>query len=193
MKPSYLIPFIFVFLLVPFISKAQFKYEREFRIKYEQIPLAARYFIDSIGPTAKIKWYKEIGINSVSYEAKFKFRNKKYSVEFDTLGVLQDVEYIIKKKAINPIIYEQIEQTLDSLYQKWKIQKIQLQYKGQSKDILMAIHQEKNSHQITTSYEIVVRGKAQGIVQLYEISFSEQGVMNNISQIIQNKADHLEY
>jgi hypothetical protein len=39
------------------------------------------------------------------------------------LGILQDVEYVIKKSALAPKIYNKIEGKLDSLYQKWKFQK----------------------------------------------------------------------
>ena len=193
MKPSVIIALLVTCLLGSFTSTAQYKYEREFRLKQDLIPDVARDFIDAIGITAKIKWYKEVGLSSTSYEAKFKYANKSFSIEFDSLGMLQDVEYIIKKKELNPAVYVPRETALDALYHKWKIQKIQLQYIGPKKDILTAIIQGKMSPLIQTSYEIVVKGKAQGVVQLYEISFTKEGVIKEVSQIIQNKADHLEY
>ena len=82
MKTRNLILSIGFLLLFPIVSKAQQKYEREYRIKSEIIPQSAKEFINSIGSDYKIKWYKEIGLNTVSLEAKFKHNNKKFSIEF---------------------------------------------------------------------------------------------------------------
>jgi len=193
MKTRNIILSISFLLLFPIISKAQQKYEREYRIKSEIIPQSAKEFVDSIGSDSKIKWYKEISFNDVTIEAKFKHHNKKFSVEFDTLGSLQDVEFIIDKREITPIVYKQIEHKLDSLYQKWKFQKIQIHYRGHPRDITTSINQNKRCESIKVYYEIVLKGKSSGSAQLYEITFSEQGEIQDILQIIQDKADHLEY
>ena len=117
MKTVNLIIYIGFLLLFPFTSTAQHKYEREQRISSEIIPQSAQNFIDSIGSDSKIKWYKEVSLNEVTFEAKFKHNKKKFSVEFDTLGTLQDVELAIKKGEINSIVYNKMEHNLDSLYQ----------------------------------------------------------------------------
>ncbi len=182
-----------LFFLSSLTSKAQQKYEREYRMDAEMIPSSAKIFVDSIGPNSRIRWYKEIGLNDVSIEAKFKHDEKKYSVEFDTLGALQDVEFIIKKREIALGAYRKIERHLDSLYQKWKFKKIQLHYRGRSSDILTSISKNKPSSTIDVFYEIVVRGKALGNVHLYEIQFNHQGELVYIKQIVQDNADHLEY
>jgi len=180
-------------LLFPFVSKAQQKYESEFRMKSEMIPQSAKRFIDSIGPDSKVKWYKEISLSDVSFEAKFKHKKKQFSVEFDTLGILQDVEFVIKKSEIAPKVYNKIEGKLDSLYHKWKFQKIQTQYTGSNSYLITSINKNKPSETIKFSYEIVLKGKALGNTQLYEITFNDQGEIQDIKQIVQDKADHLEY
>lgn len=180
-------------LLFPFISKAQHKYEREYRIMAETIPQSAKEFVDSIGSDSKIKWYKEISLKDITLEAKFKFNKKKFSVEFDTLGKLQDVELVIRKIDISSEIYTKIENQLDSIYQKWKIQKIQLNYSGKSSHIVAALRTNETSNSIKIAYEIVLKGKNVEETNLYEITFNEQGELKNILQFIQEKADHLEY
>jgi len=180
-------------LLFPLVSTAQQKYEREFRIKSEIVPQSARAFIDSIGADSKIKWYRETNPNSVSIEAKFKLNKKKFSVEFDTLGSIQDVEFIVKPSEILPPISVKIEHQLDSLYQKWKFQKIQIQYTGKPKEIIASIHQNEPTDAVKIAYEIVLKGKALGNTQLFEITFNEEGELLDILQIVQDKADHLEY
>ena len=118
---------------------------------------------------------------------------KKYSVEFDTLGNIQDAEFVIKKRDIDLKVYKNIESHLDSLYTKWKFQKIQKQYKGKRGDIVISITNNKPSTTIEISYEIVLKGKTSGIAHSYEVTFNEHGEIHHIEQIIQKKADHLEY
>lgn len=180
-------------LLFPFVSTAQQKYEREFRIKSEIVPQSARAFIDSISADSKIKWYREINFTSVSIEAKFKLNKKKFSVEFDTLGSIQDVEFIVKPSEILSPVSVKIEHQLDSLYQKWKFQKIQMQYTGKPKEIIASIRQNEPTDALKVAYEIVLKGKAPGNTQLFEITFNEEGEILDILQIVQDKADHLEY
>jgi len=180
-------------LLFPFVSKAQQKYESEYRMKSEMIPKSAKQFIDLIGPDSKVKWYKEISLNNVSFEAKFKHKKKQFSIEFDTSGILQDVEFVIKKSEIAPKVYNKIEGKLDSLYHKWKFQKIQTHYTGPKGDLITSINKNKPSELIKVSYEIVLKGKALGNTQLFEITFNDQGEIQDIQQIVQDKADHLEY
>ncbi|MFC5284611.1 hypothetical protein [Pedobacter alpinus] len=193
MKTESVILSIAFLLLFPFVLKAQQKYEREYRIKSEIIPQSALAFIDSIGPDSKVKWYKEISLNGVSTEAKFKHNKKKFSVEFDTLGHIQDVEFIIKKSEIINAAYVKIEHKLDSLYQKWKFQKIQKQYKGKPKEIINSINKNEPTDSVKVSYEIVLKGKVVGNTQLYEITFNEKGEIQDVLQIIQDNADHLVY
>jgi hypothetical protein len=180
-------------LLFPFVSKAQLKYESEYRMKSKMIPHSAKQFIKSIGPDSKVKWYKEIGLKDVSFEAKFKHKKKKFSIEFDTLGILQDVEFVINKSEIAPVLYNKIERQLDSLYHKWKFQKIQTHYTGANSDLITSINKNKPSETIKVSYEIVLKGTALGNTQLYEITFNDQGEIQDIKQIVLDKADHLEY
>jgi hypothetical protein len=193
MNTTTIILSISLLLLSPFVSKAQQKYESEYRVKTEMIPQSASRFINSIASDLKIKWYKEIGLDDVSFEAKFKHKKKKFSVEFDTLGILQDVEFVIKKREIIPSVYNRIEKKLDSLYQKWKFQKIQMHYTGRHDSLITSINKNKPSDTIKVSYEIVLKGKALGNTQLFEITFNDQGEIQDIQQIVQDKADHLEY
>jgi len=193
MKTATIISSISFLLLFPFVSIAQHKYEREYRMKSEMIPRSAIRFIDSISTDSKVKWYKEISLKDVSFEAKFKHKKKQFSIEFDTLGILQDVEFVIKKSEIALKVYNKIEGRLDSLYHKWKFQKIQTHYTGSKSDLITSINKNKPSESIKVSYEIVLKGKALGNTQLYEITFNDQGEIQDIQQIVQDKADHLEY
>ncbi|MDN5215108.1 hypothetical protein QQ020_23705 [Fulvivirgaceae bacterium BMA12] len=193
MKIKNIVLIITMLLLFPLVSAAQLKFEREYRIQPEVTPPTARAFIDAINPDLKIKWYKEESSQGISIEAKFIYVGKKYSIEFDTLGNIQDAEFIIKKSDINPVVYRNMEVHLDSLYNNWKFQKIQKQYKGKPEDIITSINNDKPNPAVETAYEIVLKGKSSGIAHLYEVTFNEHGEIHHFEQIIQEKADHLEY
>jgi hypothetical protein len=81
-----------ILLLLATSAFGQVKYEKEFRLKPGQVPVKARQFIDSINLQQKVKWYYEQNLKGNSIEAKFRMNHKRYSIEFDTLGNLQDVE-----------------------------------------------------------------------------------------------------
>lgn len=86
-----------VFLFMIFVvalsnDKGQTKYEREFRMSEKKVPQKAREFVHSMDFESKVKWYFEENLQGNSIEAKLKQQGQQYSVEFDTLGTLQDVE-----------------------------------------------------------------------------------------------------
>lgn len=181
------------FTLLPFLSSAQYKFEMEYRIKSEAVPEPAQMFIDSIAPLKDLKWYKEVSMDSITIEAKFNHKRKKFSVEFDTLGNLQDAEFVIKEKDISPSILQNITPKLDSIYEKWKFRKIQLNYTGSGSDILQTIEKSQQVGSVKIAYEIVLKGKNKEGTSLYELTFSEEGELLKFLKIKQAKADHLEY
>ncbi|MEZ4934623.1 MAG: hypothetical protein R2788_21160 [Saprospiraceae bacterium] len=80
---------------------AQVKYEKESRLKEKDVPSIALDFIDSLAVKKKVRWYLEEGFNRTSVEAKFKMDNRKYSIEFDTIGNLEDIEIQVKWDGLN--------------------------------------------------------------------------------------------
>lgn len=86
---SILIP---VLLAVSTTVFAQQKYENEIRISRDSVPTKALAFIDTAPFDKKIRWYKEYFIDGTSIEAKTRYQGKRYSIEFDPSGELEDVE-----------------------------------------------------------------------------------------------------
>ena len=78
-------------LLIAFHGFSQAKYEKEFRIKEKYVPSVALNFVDSMTFDSKVKWYKEIGLNRITIEAKAKYKKERYSIEFFENGVFKDV------------------------------------------------------------------------------------------------------
>ena len=172
---------------------AQQKFESERRLKPQAAPQQALEFIASITATHKVKWYYEENFVGNSVEAKTKIDNKKYSIEFDTLGNIQDVEIQIDWEEIPSGTQKQIIYALDSSFTAHKINKIQLQYSGEKASLQAVILDKKTERFYTTKYEMIIKGRKKRRPKLYEMTFSEEGKLLETAEIIFQNSDNLEY
>lgn len=172
---------------------AQVKYEREYRLKPDQVPLAARTFLTACQFEAKIKWYGEESASGTSVEAKVKQGQLRYSIEFDTLGQIQDVEVEQEWERLPPATQAAIQQVLDQHFERHKRSKIQLQWTGPDSVLQALIREEVPDLSYTTKYEIVLRGKDAGGMHGYEYLFDEQGELEHRARIVFRNTDNLDY
>jgi hypothetical protein len=172
---------------------SQLKFEKESRLKRADIPPLAFELIESLAIPEKIKWYSEENLTGNSVEAKFRFNEKHYSVEFDTGGNLQDVEITIEITEIQEGVKETIFKTLESEFSKFSIQKIQAQYSGKNPEILSIIKNPQYETGIDLKYELIVNGKTGNSTKQYEMVFNNKGNLNEKKEIIQKNADNLEF
>ncbi len=183
----------FSFLLLTISLQAQTKFEREYRLDANDVPLTAKEYLTSLGATKKIKWYKEISQTGKSIEGKTKINNACYSVEFDTTGVLEDVEIKIGWKEIAPQTQGAIRQYLEKEFDKFSFQKIQRQFVGKPEIVQLAISSDNPNEAVTISYEMVVKGRKNRKVKLYEFLFSQDGNFIESLPIELRNTDNLEY
>lgn len=183
---------LFGLLLIQF-SFSQEKYEREIRKSENDIPKKAVDFINTLNFNSKIKWYKEFGLNSASFEAKTKLNGRKYSIEFDSIGNLEDAEIIIKEAQIQDLIFRKIKSRLKTDKNKFKIGKIQIQYSGNNKSVKQKILNNENNAKLITRYEIIVTAKVNKKFQKFEYLFSDSGEFIQSKIIILKNTDNLEY
>lgn len=174
---------------------AQTKYEREFRISETLVPSQAKTFVNELSQGVKVKWYIEQNLGKRSIEAKFKLNKKRYSVEFDTDGVIEDVEI---EKAFHTL-EKPLQQTLHAFfktrYKRHRIRKIQIQYSGSPKDLLSFFTDTKSdaTQGILKRFEIVAKVKSDKTKQEVEFLFSDTGYLLSEAVILRKNADHLEY
>ena len=172
---------------------SQPKFEQESRIQKNEVPQPALSFIDSCLFNKKVKWYQEISNEGVSLEAKTRFLRRKYSIEFDTLGVIQDVEIEVEFEEIPETVGAIIRSVLDQKFSKYRVVKTQLQLTGESQK-LWELVKTNPSPQITAGqYEIVINGKMDRQHVAYELLFSVTGEVLRESEIITQQTDHLDY
>lgn len=189
---------VYVSILLLFIGGvhknfAQDKFEKEYRIKAQGVPKDAVAFVNALNFTNKIKWYKEERMTDYSYEAKTKHRGINYSIEFDSLGKIEDIEYKISFAEVPAEVRKTMESHFNSSFQKWKIMKTQVHLVGTPQALIESIRQGGISPAVVTKYELVVNGRVTKQSKLMEYLFVENGRLERTSKIIQKNTDHLAY
>lgn len=172
---------------------AQTKFERESRLNEKDVPELALSFVDSLQIENKVKWYLEEAHGSLTIEAKFKWNKQRYSIEFDTLGRLEDVEIQIKWERINKALRDSMKTALQKDCRSFRIQKTQIQYSGDPSIIRSKLQSRKTNGNYTTRYEVMVRCRSAEEVALYEYLFSDKGKKIQVSRIVFTNSSHLEY
>lgn len=153
---------------------SQEKFEKESRIKAAEVPEKAKDWLnDSFDKVKRTKWHLEYSQNGRSYEAKFNYLGYFHSVEFDSLGNVQDVEIEIKKEEVDSEVWNEIRAYFDSNFEQVKVEKIQRQFAGDPDDLEDFFEEGKNTG-VTIRYEIVFEGK-KGQWELWEGLFDQSG------------------
>lgn len=172
-------------------AMTQVKVEREYRIKQEQVPQKAVEYISSIFPDTRIRWFGEINARGYFVEAKFRANRKKYSIKFDSTGVFKDVEKVIKFKKLSKDQQNIFEHTLDSLFTRYKIVKIQAQWLGSAQDIRAFLQDGTTGSSIKKNFEFVLRGRNSEGIAYREILFDEKGnILRNV-KLSEGNTNHL--
>jgi hypothetical protein len=169
-----IIPTLFFSFGIFYASFSQEKIEKESGIKADQVPKPAiEWLEDAFENIKKPKWYLEISQQGKSFEAKFQFKDHHYSVEFDSLGNVQDVEIEIKESEISPEVWQNIQGYFDAEFDQVKVEKIQRQLSGPDAALEDYFDEEENQG-IVIRYELVFQGKKE-IWELWEGLFEENG------------------
>jgi hypothetical protein len=172
---------------------AQEKFEKESRIKQRDVPSKALLFMDSLKYKAKMKWYEEEGLTRKSIEAKFKHNRTKYSIEFDTLGNVEDIEIEVNWQDIESDITDPVFNQFKLDCSKYKIVKVQKQFTGSENELFSLLINGTNGEQPKIKYEIIVRCNQQKEVNLFEYLFNNKGILIAKSKIVFKNSSHLEY
>ncbi len=187
-----LIPIVcLIFLSVAGYS--QIKFEKEERIKQDDAPVNAVSYVDAMELSGRIKWFKEFGYNKISYEAKTKHKGKRLSIEFSEDGTFEDAEIEIKTADIDKATFSTISDYLLRAHAKFKINKVQRQYSGDTDHIMNYFLREADTKVLIINYEIVITTKTNGAFAMYEYLFDKNGVFIQKSRVTSRMTDNLEF
>lgn len=173
-------------------AQSDVKSEQEQRAKITDVPDPAKQWLQTNFPAiTKMKWYVEQSSGKQSYEAKFKRNKRKFSAEFSSLGVFEDLEITLKFNDMSKQTRAQMESYLNSNYSKYKIVKVQAQVYDDIQGSLESI--DKNNFDFVESYEMEFHGKNSEENELWEAQFNANGLMLNLRKIVQKSNDNLSY
>lgn len=169
------------------------KIESETRIKSNDAPLASQAFIQTAFPSIrKIKWFKEVTSGRNSFEAKFKQQDKKYSVEFNEQGQIEDIEVTYKLKDLEDPVQKALINAF-SQFEKFKLQKIQEQWTASSPQALIEAIQNQGPRNVKIQYEVVFRALIDGELAIWEGTFSQRGELLGKRKVVLRPTDNLDF
>lgn len=173
-------------LFTSFSLMAQEKKEYEKRIPKTEFPAQALELLNPYMANAKrLRFYKEFDGKNESYEAKFKMDKQWFSVEFYAEGMLQDIEMKVKFKHLPDAVSQKISNYFKEQYDRWKIEKTQLQYQ----DITVLL---SNSHvENFNGLEIILATKTNGKLTKYELNFDSEGNFISKRKVVRRSYDFL--
>lgn len=169
---------------------SQEKIEKELRIKPHEVPSAAKNWMKyAFEKAEKPKWFLEYSQNGKSYEAKFHYQGHFHSVEFDSLGNVEDVEIEIKESEVSIGVWTGIQSYLELKFDQVKVEKIQRQVTA-SKSDMKDFFDEGKKEGIVIRYEIVFQGKKEHW-ELWEALFDDSGKFLSILKVQIRPNDNL--
>lgn len=194
MKILSIISFVTIGLLIPAILPAQTKFEREYRIKENEVPEKASQFVRDAFFDEKIKWYAEESQDGNSIEAKVKFRNHKYSVEFDSNGNLLDVEKTVSFKKLNQKTSDAISRSLATKFGNYKILKVQIQWTAKDDETLTELIQNGTStHFYDEKFEIVIETHKDDTYKAFENLIDRKGEIEKSLELDLRSMKNMEF
>lgn len=190
---KYIIILILIFL-GNYTLRAQVKNEYEERIKKNELPSLAKQALAYLPQTVKrIKFYKETDGKRRSFEIKFKYKKEYYSMEFDTLGVIEDIEILYKIKQLEPKAKHQILAHFDNTYKKVKVIKTQQQFVFSKsftpKDFITKVLNK--SLKTNINYEIIAEVTKASKRSIREFIFNQNGVFIDYRTVTHPNYSHV--
>ncbi len=172
---------------------AQEKIERERGIGADDVPKqAVKWLDDAFEGEKKVQWYEEQSADKLSYEAKFDWNQHFYSVEFDSEGIIEDIEVVQKWEDLPENVQTELKKFFKKTFSRHRIEKIQLQYTG-SPDDLEDLMDEDESEDITIRYELEYYGVNHEGKKVWEGLFDDKGALIEQRKIVQRPTDNLNY
>ena len=172
------------------VKAQQVKKEQESRIESQDFPAESKVWIQTLSKNCKsLKFYKEVDGDKTSYELKCKCDGDKRSIEFSEKGNLEDVEVLIKKKKLSEPVLKSIQNALDNIAEKNRIEKMQEQYFPESES--PAAIQKRIDNSDLDGYELIVAFKEKRKIYRKELQFDRNGKLLNSRDIKRLEYDFL--
>jgi hypothetical protein len=143
----------------------------------------------------KLKFYKETDNDHKSFEAKFKYNKQRYSIEFATSGMVEDIEVKVKFKSLQKTAKATVKMYFEKEFEKTKILKTQKQYvfenlKASGASIKKVLN---NKSDIAPNYEIIAEVNTKSERSIREFTFGNSGKLIKIRVLNPASYEHILY
>jgi len=187
---------ILIYCFAVSLCVSQTKNEREERITIAELPEKAKTTLSKLPNAIKrLKFYKETDGDHRSYEAKFKYEKKYYSIEFDTLGIIEDIEVVLKQHQFTNGVKTEIFSYFENSFKKNKLIKIQKQY-VYTADISANVFVKRvlsGTIDTTINYEIIAEVTEASKRNLKEFTFDQNGKFVSLRSLVHDNYSHVLY
>lgn len=183
-------------LLFGLHSWSQTKNEQEVRVKLDVFPDPAINVVSELPKRCKrIRFYKETDGEKQSFEAKFKYKRQHYSLEFNTEGVIEDIEVIIEPKEIEDDVKSKIEDYFEEHFDKFQYVKIQKQYVYYKtlKPITFVNEVLSKHSKAEINFEIIAEVKSDSKRNVGEFLFGRHGYFRSFRALNPESYEHILY
>jgi hypothetical protein len=189
MQNKYFIVVLFFF--TPLLVFGQVKMEKELKVQRSRVPVKAlKWLDDAIDQKNQLKWYYQTDGDYDSFEAKFKRNRKSFSVEFNTEGIIQDIEIKEHWRKLPLLVRNNISDYLQTQFSKSRVDNVEIQYSG-SEEALKKWESNNGTSQIEVKYEIEFYGKAKNNKKFWEGLFDRDGNILGKREIIISPSNNL--
>jgi hypothetical protein len=181
-----------VLLAGSYASLGQDKIEREKGVRASDVPEEAREWLrDAFEEVKSPRWYQEFHESGYSFEAKFKWRGRHYSAEFDAAGVIQDVEIELSLADLPASVQEAMTDYFVGNYSAYRILRLQIQYSGPA-DELEDFFDENDAGRLVVRYEAEFSGTTNTQASFrWEGLFDDRGVLIRRRRVITPPMENL--
>lgn len=101
------------------------KKEIEKGIRADAFPRPGLLFIDAFKNKKRLKFYEQNTSGELAFESKFVYEGRKFSIEFDTLGLLTNIEVEMEWEEIEKATRQRIEKGFNQNFENFRLIKIQ--------------------------------------------------------------------
>ncbi len=163
------LPLLSLALTFPLLVTGQAaKVEREFGLQPEEAPPAARQYIDSVFATARrLKYYKDVGEDRTTIEAKFKLARTRYSVEFEESGQWYNTEVDVAVDSVPAVVWREACGVWADTFELYRVSRVQH-------------HVGRDDGRY---YEVELRARRKFIWGAYQARISETGALLGTQEI----------
>ena len=175
---------------------AQATYEREHRIKKNQFPEKAHDLLaNEITKVKRLRFYRETDSTKTGFKAKFKKDRLRYSMGFNSDGILEDVEILINEIDVPNDTFTSVESYLNQSYTKYQIRKILQQYPVKKTEEIKKTLQEAFQNLLLPSvnYKLIVMCKTDDGSVDFEFLFDSDGNFKKKRALLPPNYDHVLY